>query len=209
MFRTAFRRSWKPAVLASLAALLTLVAVESGGAAPPRIRLDPAVLDGIRPQYPLDPVVINGIHKWQFLRLAKQHNLDTLNSYRAKAGAPPLQFDTGMDSFAWAGSQELMQDHVWHKHNTDAYVPYDGKTGKYWECQGYNYGVPIVGWPNSYNFNATVDQILAQMMAEPLPPAGKYNHHSIIIDPKHTRVGVGLVVDSNKGLLYLTNDFNP
>jgi hypothetical protein len=46
-------------------------------------------------------------------------------------------------------------------------------------------------------------------MAEPLPPAGQFNHHSIIIDPKHTTVGVGLVIDVERGVLYLTNDFNP
>jgi hypothetical protein len=46
------------------------------------------------------------------------------------------------------------------------------------------------------------------MMAEPIPAAGNFNHHSIIIDPSHTKLGVGLVVDSIHGKLYFTNDFN-
>jgi hypothetical protein len=113
-----------------------------------------------------------------------------------------LQFDPQVNDFALAGSQELMKDHIFHKHDRDAGNPY-------WETQGDNNGWPIVGWPNSPNVNATIDQILASMMAEPLPAKGSFNHHSIIIDPKHTSVGVGLVVDSANGKLYLTNDFTP
>jgi uncharacterized protein YkwD len=174
---------WKPVVLALLVALLALVAVTSGGAAPPSF-----------PSLSWGP---------KFER-AKWHNLTMLNSYRAKAGAPLLRVDATIGAFAYAGSQELMQDHKYHKHDTDAGSPY-------WECQGDNNGWPIVGWPNSPNLNATVDQVLASMMAEPLPPPANpgYNHHSIIIDPKHTKVGVGLVVDYKNGVLYLTNDFNP
>src|SRR5262249_17277163 len=111
-------------------------------------------------------------------------------------------FDAQISAFALAGSQEIMQDHIFHKHNG---LP----VGRYWETQGDNNGTPIVGWPNSPNVNATVDLILASMMAEPLPAPGSFNHHSIIIDPKLTRVGIGLVIDNAKGLLYLTNDFSP
>jgi len=48
-------------------------------------------------------------------------------------------------------------------------------------------------------------------MAEPYPPPPNpgYNHHSILIDPKLTSLGVGLVIDSAKGRLYFTADFTP
>jgi hypothetical protein len=194
MFAIAVRRSRNPLILALLTGLLALVATQPGRAL----------------TFP-----VHGYY-WDYkksglLLKAQQHDLDTLNRYRAQAGAAPLQCDTGMNIFAVAGSTELSRDHKPHKHNTDAYVPYDGKTGKYWEVQGDAKGWPIVGWPNSPNLDATVDNILASMMAEPLPPPNPpgFNHHSIIIDRRHTKVGIGLIVDANKGLLYLTNDFNP
>jgi uncharacterized protein YkwD len=132
----------------------------------------------------------------------QQHNLALINMYRYQAGVAPLQLDLQMNDFALAGSQELMRDHIAHKHFKDSGSPF-------WETQGYQNGTPIVGWPNNPKVNATIDQILASMMAEPLPPPGLFNHHSIIIDPRHTKVGVGLVIDGANGLLYLTNDFTP
>jgi hypothetical protein len=138
--------------------------------------------------------------------LQQQHTLNMINQYRAKAtpAAKPLTLDSKLHTFAVAASQELMQDHVAHKYFTD----HPGTAGG--ECQGNWNGHPIVGWPKA-NVEATIDQILASMMSEPLPPPNPpgYNHHSIIIDQKYTKLGVGLVVDKAAGKLYFTIDFAP
>jgi hypothetical protein len=186
MSRLAFGRVRTAAVLALVPTLAALAAVVPSGAelarAAPRVRAL-----AVTPE--------------------QQHNLDVINGYRAQARVPPLQLDPQVSDFALAGSQELMVDHVFHKHDIDNG---DGQGhGRYWEIQGANNGRPIVGWPSAPSVNATVDRILADMMAEPFaPPPGTYNHHSIVIDPGHTVVGVGLVIDGVNGTLYLTNDFN-
>jgi hypothetical protein len=113
-----------------------------------------------------------------------------------------------MNDFALAGSLQLMKDHKPHQHDIDNGP--GGRLGKYWETQGFQFGTPIVGWPNAPDVDATVNQILASMMAEPFPPPNPpgYNHHSIILDRNHITLGVGLVIDGVNGTLFLTNDFN-
>ncbi len=51
--------------------------------------------------------------------------------------------------------------------------------------------------------SASIDAILASMYAE--GPGG--GHHDNMVDPKSTRLGVGLVVAG--GSLSFTNDFSP
>jgi hypothetical protein len=187
MLRLAFGRVRKAAVLALVPALVALAAALPGGADPARAAPRARPLTFTPEQ---------------------QHNRDVLNSYRARAGVAAVQLDPQVSDFALAGSQELMVDHVFHKHDIDNGP--GGGLGRYWEIQGSNFGRPIVGWPNAPSVNGTIDQVLADLMAEPFPPPpGTYNHHSIIIDPGHTVVGVGLVIDNAHGTLYLTNDFNP
>jgi uncharacterized protein YkwD len=162
-----------------LVGLLTLTALEQGGVHTQPGSFEPHLLLGV---------------------VEQRHNLDMLNRYRAQVGVAPLRLDAQLNNFALVGSQELMRDHIPHKHFRDS-----GLAGS--ETQGDPNGWPIVGWPSAPNVNATIDQILAAMMAEPLPPPGGLNHHSIIIDPALVNVGVGLVVDGANGKLYFTNDF--
>lgn len=140
----------------------------------------------------------------------RQYNLQKVNDYRAKAKVPPLKLDPQLTQFAHDGSVQLSKDHKPHQHFKDNPQGF----GSHGEIQGSQNGWPIVGWPNKPDVKATIDQILASMMAEPYPPPPNangspgYNHHSIIIDPNYTKLGVGLFVDKVKGLLYFTNDFN-
>jgi hypothetical protein len=59
----------------------------------------------------------------------RQHNLDAIHSYRAKAGAPALTLDPVLSRFAEAGAKELKQTHQPHGHFEHADVWNSGLTG--------------------------------------------------------------------------------
>jgi hypothetical protein len=132
----------------------------------------------------------------------QQYNFNKINDYRRTVGVAPLVLDPKISDFALEGSKQLSMDHVYHKHNNF----------RYWETQGYNYGTPIPGWPNSPNVSSAIDTILDAMWKEPASPPGTspnaYNHHDIMASPLFKRVGVGLFIDEANGTLYLTNDFS-
>jgi hypothetical protein len=156
-----------------------------------------------------------------------QHNLDQVNYYRRVVGAPPLQLDMKLTAYAIQGSQELLENHTQHRHNRKTPL------ASVYEIQSY-----ICGWPLGQSFgsvnhelppamnvNEQIDRILAQMFMEGPPPAGHYNHYSIMTNPNAERLGVGLVINQRddlldpsnpltpascwRGSLYLTNDFFP
>ena len=133
---------------------------------------------------------------------AVQHNLDGLNAYRAQNGAAALTLDAQLSQFALVGSMQLEQTSVAHGHFMDA-----ANSGALWN-EGFCHTAgenQAPGW-SAANVNATIDDVLAQMMAEGPGAPGKPNHHDNIIDPQFTRVGIGLVIDVGK--LWLTNDFS-
>ncbi len=127
-----------------------------------------------------------------------QHCLDTLNMYRAQNSAAPLVLDDTLSAFALAGSQELEQDNLPHKHFMDASSSGAIWTSGFCHSAGEN---QAPGWPAA-DVDATIDAILKAMMDE--GPGG--GHHDNIVSTDFTRVGVGLVVDS--GSLWFTNDFS-
>jgi uncharacterized protein YkwD len=133
---------------------------------------------------------------------AVQHNLDALNMYRAQNGAGALVLDAQLMQFALDGSQALHDSGIPHQHFMDASASGALWTSGFCRTAGEN---QAPGW-SATNENATIDQILAQMMAEGPAPPGKSNHHDNIIDPQFTRVGIGLLIDAGK--LWLTNDFS-
>jgi uncharacterized protein YkwD len=133
-----------------------------------------------------------------------KYNLDAINLFRAGLKDPkvrPLALDIDLSNFAFAGSQELMSDHIFHKHFTDAgqllFTIYGFRI-----FAGENQG-PSFGQPRAASVNVQIDQILKAMIAE--GPNG--GHYQNMANPIFTRVGIGLVVDGN-GALYLTNDFS-
>ncbi len=151
-----------------------------------------------------------------------EHNLDQVNHYRSLVGASPLQLDPQLSAYAGQGSQELLANHTQHSHNRKNPIP------SVYENQSYIYGWPLGqvfnGQPPAMNVNEQIDRILALMFMEGPPPAGTYNHYSIMTDPNAKRLGVGLVINPNnlldpnnpdtpatfwRGSLYLTNDFFP
>ncbi len=131
------------------------------------------------------------------IREAIQHNLEALNTYRAKAGAPPLKLDAKLNEFAHQGSMVLLKNHKPHHHFSSANIWASGFTGGAAENQG-----DPNGWPIRGNLNTTVDDILKAMFDE--GPGG--GHHDNMLNREFRRVGIGLVVSGNK--LYLTNDFS-
>jgi hypothetical protein len=139
----------------------------------------------------------------------QRYNFDQINAYRRSVGVAPLVLDPTISAFALDGSKQLSVDHIYHAHNARTY----------WETQGYKFGTPIPGWPDSPDVRSAIDTILSSMWKEaPSPPGtspNDYNHHDIMASPLFTKVGVGLVIDVTgdavggaPGTLYLTNDFS-
>lgn len=134
-----------------------------------------------------------------------QHNLAMVNKYRKAHGRRPLVLAHRLSDFAKAGSRELMRDHVPHAHFMAA-----AKSGAIWNdgfrtSAGENQGDPH-GWPVAPE-DTQIDQILAAMMAEGPGKGEAHGHYENLMNPKFTRLGVGLIEDAH-GKLYLTNDFS-
>ncbi len=129
-----------------------------------------------------------------------QHNLDTLNMYRAQAGVGALVIDDQLSTFSTTASTELEATGQAH-----GYFMQQGSSGALWQ-QGFCSSAAenqAPGWPVNGDEDATIDAILKAMMDE--GPGG--GHHDNILAASSTRVGIGLVVDAQQQL-WFTNDFS-
>jgi uncharacterized protein YkwD len=126
---------------------------------------------------------------------AAQHNVDALNEYRARAGAPPLARSDKLDQFATTGSDQLAAGGEPHGHFGSSDVFASGFCSGAGENQA-------PGWPVNGDENGTIDHVLEAMMGE--GPGG--GHHDNIVNPHFATVGIGLIIKD--GSLYLTNDFS-
>ena len=132
-----------------------------------------------------------------------QHNLDTLNMYRAQAGVGALAIDDQLSMFSTTASNMLEATGQPH-----GYFMQQGASGGLGD-QGFCSSAAenqAPGWPlSSYggDEDATIDAILKAMMDE--GPGG--GHHDNILAASSVRVGMGLVVDANQQL-WFTNDFS-
>jgi uncharacterized protein YkwD len=144
--------------------------------------------------YPSDPLV--------------KYNVDAINAYRKKHGAPMLKYDAKISVFATAASKQLSQDHKAHNyfnaHVKDA-LGNTAKTGfgsRGAENQGDWDGVPRMDKDNLVNGKKQID-VMMKLMYDEGPGGGHYEN---MINPKFKRVGIGLLYVGDK--LYLTNDFS-
>jgi uncharacterized protein YkwD len=130
----------------------------------------------------------------------QQHNLDTLNMYRAQAGVAPLVIDDQLNAFSTAAAMDLEATDQAHRYFMQA-----GNSGALWSSGfcGTAAENEAPGWPVNGDEDATIDAILQAMMDE--GPGG--GHHDNILDARSTRVGIGLVVDGQQRL-WLANDFS-
>jgi uncharacterized protein YkwD len=129
-----------------------------------------------------------------------QHNLATLNMYRAQNGASALVLDDQLSMFSTTASMQLESTGQAH-----GYFAQQANSGAIWN-EGFCSGAAenqAPGWPVDGDEDATIDAILKAMMDE--GPGG--GHHDNIVNPQETRVGIGLVVDG-QGQLWFTNDFS-
>jgi hypothetical protein len=129
-----------------------------------------------------------------------QHNLDTLNMYRAQAGVGALVVDAQLSAFSTTASMMLESTGQAH-----GYFAAQANSGALWQ-QGFCSSAAenqAPGWAVNGNEDATIDAILKAMMDE--GPGG--GHHDNILASQSTRVGVGLIVDAQQQL-WFTNDFS-
>jgi hypothetical protein len=139
-------------------------------------------------------------------------NVDRLNDYRRKHGAPPLAYDAKISTFALAGSRQLAKDHTPHAHfnakikaalgDPEAMKGGSGFGSRAAENQGDWNGIPQLDADPARNGRKQIE-ITLQLMYDEGPGGG---HHDNMLNPKFSRVGVGLVYVGPK--MYLTNDFS-
>lgn len=133
----------------------------------------------------------------------QQHNLATLNLYRAQAGVAPLVLDDQLSAFSTTAAMELEATGMAH-----GYFMQQAGSGALWG-QGFCSTAAenqAPAWPLSSfggDEDATIDAILKAMMDE--GPGG--GHHDTILAASSTRVGVGLVLDAQQQL-WFSNDFS-
>lgn len=133
---------------------------------------------------------------------AVKYNVELLNRYRAKTGAPPLLYDAKISKFALAGSKELASDHEPHAHFKSSSDGAPGLGTHTAENQGDPNGAPAMDADAAASTKKQIALLLKIMMDE--GPGG--GHHDNILNPKYRRVGIGLYTTGGK--LYLTNDFS-
>jgi uncharacterized protein YkwD len=141
-----------------------------------------------------------------------KYNVDAINAYRKKHGAPMLKYDAKISVFATAASKQLSGDHKAHAY-FNAHIKTqlggeDAKKGKSGfgsrgaENQGDWDGVPRLDKNDLANGKQQID-VMMKLMYDEGPGGG---HHDNMLNPKFKRVGIGLVYAGDK--LYLTNDFS-
>jgi hypothetical protein len=145
------------------------------------------------PSRPADPLPADPLVKF---------NLDRLNEYRARNGAPPLLYDAKISAFALAGSKALAHDHVPHAHfraHADGAPGFGPRSA---ENQGDPEGVPPLA-PDAIGSGKKQIAEMLKLMFDEGPGGG---HYESMMSLKYTRVGVG--VFESGGTLFLTNDFS-
>ena len=141
-----------------------------------------------------------------------KYNVDAINAYRKKHGAPMLKYDAKISVFATSASKQLSGDHKAHAyfnaHIKDQLGGPDAKKGKSGfgsrgaENQGDWDGVPRLEKNDLENGKKQID-VMMKLMYDEGPGGGHYEN---MVNPKFKRVGVGIVYAGDK--LYLTNDFS-
>jgi uncharacterized protein YkwD len=131
-----------------------------------------------------------------------QHNLATLNMYRAQNGVAALTLDDDLTAFSIKAAQQFESSGTAHE-----YFMQQAQSMAIWNegfCSGAGENqAPGSDWNIGSDEDATIDSILGAMMSE--GPGG--GHHDNIVNSAFTRVGVGLVVTSSGGL-WFSNDFS-
>jgi uncharacterized protein YkwD len=138
----------------------------------------------------------------------QQRNLADVNQYRATLNIAPLVLDQTLSAFALAGSQELTMDHMPHQHfkNAGNALWTEGFTSQAAENQGDPNGWNTLAADPVQNELDQIDQIQNAMFDEGPGTGEAHGHYENIMNPKLTRLGVGLIEVGTS--LYLTNDFS-
>jgi uncharacterized protein YkwD len=138
----------------------------------------------------------------------QERNLADVNQYRATLNVAPLVLDQTLSAFALAGSQELTMDHMPHQHfkNAGNALWTEGFTSQAAENQGDPNGWNTLATDPVQNELDQIDQIQKAMFDEGPGTGEAHGHYENIMNPKLTRLGVGLIEVGTS--LYLTNDFS-
>jgi uncharacterized protein YkwD len=126
--------------------------------------------------------------------------LQLLNKDRAAGGVGPLTLNSLLSRVASGHSRDMALHHYFAHDGRDGTDPFTrmSRMGVHFDDAAENIGQTLSIAP----FTA-LTTLNAEMMAEPLV-AG--THHAIIMSPLYHHVGIGIFLDTRRGL-YLTEDF--
>ena len=128
--------------------------------------------------------------------------LTRLNNIRTGLGLAALVRTGALDTFAQAGSTQLMADNTPHAY----FIANAGASPAFSGGRAENQGSPT-GWTTNTT-TVQIDAIIDCFMSEATAPAGYVKGHwENIVCPCHVKIGVGLVKDG-AGKLFFTVDFS-
>ena len=137
-------------------------------------------------------------------------NLADINAYRKTKNIPPVALSATLGTFAMAGTQMLIMDHMPHHHFIMA-----GNDGSLWNAGFMGGAAENQGDPNGWyklandpvqNELLQIDAIQKAMFDEGPGTGEAHGHYMNMMNPDYKTVGVGLVMVGTA--LYLTNDFS-
>lgn len=140
----------------------------------------------------------------------QQKNLALINQYRATKSLTPIVLDAKISTFAYKGTQQLIQDHTPHAHfaaaSANGSIWQNGFTGSAAENQGDPNGWFKMSNDPVANQMLQIADIQKAMFDEGPGPGAAHGHYMNMMNPVFRKVGIGLIMVNSE--LYLTNDFS-
>ena len=132
---------------------------------------------------------------------AKIEMLALINAERAQAGARPLSFDPILNSVAQWRSQDMITRHYFsHQIPPSGHYVFDtlDRDHVLYEMAGEN--IALNNYIDFYSLDRTVRQTNTDLMNSP-------DHRANILEPKYTKIGLGMAFERGTGKLILTEVF--
>jgi uncharacterized protein YkwD len=129
--------------------------------------------------------------------------LALINAERAQAGAGPLQFDATLNAIAQARSQDMITRHYFAHEIPGVpgvHMVFDILDHDHVSYQMAGENIALNNYIAFYPMTQTVQQTNTDLMNSP-------EHRANLLEPKYTRIGLGLAFEPGTGKLILTEDF--
>ncbi len=126
--------------------------------------------------------------------------LGLINAERKDAGVGPLTLDDALDGIAQARSQDMVDRHYFSHQIPGGGMVFDilDRAHLQYEMAGEN--IALNNYINFYPMTGTIQQTNTDLMNSP-------EHKANLLEPKYSRLGLGLTFEQGSGKLILTEVF--